>query len=518
MQPLSFALLCLIAAAPSVAAAVPRPTSTADTLVDGRTYRTVPMAEFVRQLRDEAVDTLRLEGAVIVGPLFPARLGSNPVKAFIELIDVRFTDPVSLDGATFASAVRFEETVFEQGLSMQGARFRQAVEFARIRAVRHINCKRALFDGSAKFSGSRFEGLSSFVETKFHGSPVAFDRVQFGANVFFESSRFLGNTDFGDAQFADISSFKEAEWSARVTFAGVRFKKRADFTRTKFRGRTVFDEAMVSGLTFDSAEFDDEVTFRRMTFIHPARFSHAIFRDRVSFAGSLFMMDADFSNSRFDGGVRLRSHFDSGLDLRHAGGKQLDMLPPALEESVARRANLLAPDSRVMLQHAVFENTLILWPQLAGHLGTDAAEDPVADLQPVYDRLCRQLASLGLRDDAVACRVEWQELRLDNSGWTDGEWYWLQLLRHTTHFGTDLWQFARFAAVCVLFFGILLRVADRTGQSSFAGCLYASVLTFVRLLPVGGQSRGQQFVLIVAAVVSWACWGMFVATVVVRHL
>ena len=504
----SLFFFCLMIQVPSMAA---------DTLVDGRSYRNISMEELLRQLRDATVDTVHLERAVITGSLFPARLGSGPVRPFINLIDVRFSDSVSLDGATFASAVRFKETVFEQGLSMQGARFQETVELAGMRTVGHFNCKRAVFDDSVEFSSSRFEGVSSFVETRFNGSRIAFNHTRFGANAFFESARFSGITDFGDAQFADISSFKEAEWSTYASFAGARFKKRADFTRTKFRGRTEFDEAMVSQLNFDHAEFDDEATFGRMTFIHPALFNHVIFRSTVSFSGSLFMHDADFSNSRFDGPVQLRSHFDGNLELRNASGRQLDLLPPSPDESVVRRPNLFAPDSQVMLQNAVFDKMVVHWPQLAGHLGS-AAENPVADLQPVYDHLHRLFASQGLRDDAAACRVEWQELRLDSSGWTEGEWYWLQLLRLTTYYGTDLWQFAIFTAACVLLFAILLRVADRTDRASIAGCLYTSMLTFVRLMPGEGKSRSQQLVLFVEAVVSWVCWGIFVATVVARFL
>ena len=214
----------------------------------------------------------------------------------------------------------------------------------------------------------------------------------------------------------------------------------------------------------------------------------------MSFSGSLFMHDADFSNSRFDGPVQLRSHFDGNLELRNASGRQLDLLPPSPDESVVRRPNLFAPDSQVMLQNAVFDKMVVHWPQLAGHLGS-AAENPVADLQPVYDHLHRLFASQGLRDDAAACRVEWQELRLDSSGWTEGEWYWLQLLRLTTYYGTD-----------------------RTDRASIAGCLYTSMLTFVRLMPGEGKSRSQQLVLFVEAVVSWVCWGIFVATVVARFL
>jgi hypothetical protein len=508
-------ILYLISPAPSMAAEGQAATS--DTTVEGRSYRLVSMAEFLGRIGEVDVDTVRLEHAVISGPLFSAHLGSGPVTPVIDLTDVRFTDPVALAGATFDRAVRFEETVFEQGLSMQGTRFRQAVGFTGIRTSRFINCKRAVFDDSVAFSSSHLAGVSSFVEARFNGS-AAFDRVEFKANAFFESARFLAAVDFSDAQFEDITSFKEADWSDRVSFAGARFKKRADFTRTRFRGRTRFDEAMVSELAFDNAEFDDEVSFRRLTFIHPAHFSAAIFRHRVTFAGSLFMHDADFSNSRFDRVLELNAHFNRHLDLRHASGPHLELLPPSPENSVIRRPDLFAPDARVMLQNAVFDKTFVLWRQLAGHLSADPeAANRLTDLQPVYDRLRQQFANQGLREDASACLVEWQELRLASASWRDGEWYWLQLLRLTTYFGTDLWQFARFAAVCVLIFAILLRLAERTGQCSFVRCLSISALTFLRLMP-GGQNRRQQILLIAEAVLSWVCWGLFVATAVGRFL
>ena len=172
-----------------------------------------------------------------------------------------------------------------------------------------------------------------------------------------------------------------------------------------------------------------------------------------------------------------------------------------------------------MLQNAVFDKTFILWRQLAGHLSADPeAANRLTDLQPVYDRLRHQFANQGLRADASACLVEWQELRLKSGSWRDGEWYWLQLLRLTTYFGTDLWQFARFAAACVLIFAVLLRLVERTGHWSFLRCLSVSTLTFLRLMPAGGQSRQQQILLIAEAVLSWVCWGLFVATAVGRFL
>jgi len=215
----------------------------------------------------------------------------------------------------------------------------------------------------------------------------------------------------------------------------------------------------------------------------------------------------------------LNAHFNRRLDLRHASGPHLELLPTSPENSVIRRPDLLAPDSRVMLQNAVFDKSFVLWHQLAGHLSADPeAANRLADLQPVYDRLRQQFANQGLREDASACLVEWQELRLKSASWRDGEWYGLQLLRLTTYFGTDLWQFARFAAACVLIFAILLCLAERTGHRSFLRCLSISTLTFLRLLPEVGQNRRQQILLIAEAILSWVCWGLFVATVVGRFL
>ena len=510
----SAALAALLAlAVPPFAAA-----EVADTLIAGQRYRLVPVEELVHRLEESHRDTVRDTGIAVTGALFPARFARTTIECVVDLDGVRFVDPVALDGLVFERAVRLRNAVFERGLSVRDARFGAAADFGNLRSHTHVNFKRTAFEGPAVFSGARVEELCSFIETRFSGPSVTFARGRFGRTTFFEAAVFAGTADFGDVHFEGITSFKEATWSDAVSFAGARFKDRADFLDARFHAAATFDQAKFSTLVFDRAEVDGEASFHRATFIHPARFSHTVFRSAVSFAGSIFMHHADFSSARFDAPFELASHVDRTLDLRHSSGPVLDLQLPPWQQSVARRDQVFSDSARVLLQGSRYDRIRVRWQDLAGHLA--AGEDGIEGLRPVYAQLRAQFSTAGQADDAAASRVEWLERRRLHLDWTQAEWYWLQLRRLTTGYGADSWQFARFALAGILLFAGLYRLLYPSLRAQVParlapslGCLYLSLVTFLRLLPAARPGAGAAYaVILVEAAFAWVCWGLFIAT------
>jgi uncharacterized protein YjbI with pentapeptide repeats len=513
--PVAFLVAAVILASPPL----PVGADEGYTQIAGQPYRLVPIEEFVNRLVEPHRQTVHYRATAFTGALLSSRLKSHVIDCVIDLEGVRFLGPVAFDGVVFADTVRMHNTVFEGGLSLQGTRFVEEADFTGLRAHTHANFKRAVFLGSAIFAGAQVEELGSFIGTHFTGTST-FSHARFGKTVFFEEAVFDGTADFASVNFEGISSFRDANFSGATSFAGGRFKGRADFLGARFRDTVNFDQAMFSALVFDRVQVGGEASFQRATFIHPARFAHTIFRAAVSFAGSIFLHHADFSSARFDGTFDLASHLDRTLDLRHSSGPALDMLLPPWQESVVRREQVFSDSARVLLQDAHYDRILVRWSDLAGRLATAQDEDDLDALYSVYAGLRAQFLTQGQQQDATASHVEWLERRRMQLGWAQAEWYWLQLRRVTTGYGTDLWQFACFAVTGILLFAGLYRLLYARLRAQLPqrmapslGCLCLSLTTFLRLLPAAPQSRSPAYAIIIAqSVFAWICWGLFIAT------
>ena len=442
----------------------------------------------------------------------------DTVRADLDLTDVHFTGEVNLNKVVFLGNVSLDRARLEGGLSLLDARFHGDLRLTASQCDRHATCKRTTFLNSADFFDSRFAEITSFIEAEFRGTNVSFARAQFQDAAYFERAHFAARADFQDATFKGLASFKEARWDEDVSFAGARFHGRAFFWQNRFARSLTFDTALTVGeIDFNRAIFAGPTSFRQTIFLRAARFAETAFRDRLTFAGSRFQKDAEFYAARFATGAQFNSSFGAVLDLRHTRAPLLDLRPPPGDLKGGATDSTFATASRVLLQDASYDQLLVHWLHLTGHLAPQDSTS-IDDLAPIYACLRHQFRSRGLGKEADDCYVEWMERRRHFLSWTDAEWYGLQLFYLTTGYGTDLFRFALFAFSCVLIFALiyrLLRSADEGSPSSLTDCAYYSIHTFLHSGAASWNLTGKLRILsLLEALLGWISWGLFIATLV----
>lgn len=481
-----------------------------DTSIDGQTYRLITAPELLAALR-QAPATAQLEyrDTVVDGPLFAPTADLDTVRSRLVFANVLFLDEISFNGIVFNAETRFEDVQFRGGLSVLGSHFAADLILRQSTSHKHTSFKKAIFAGNADFSTNRFKQTTSFIEARF--ATASFAHTHFASDTYFERADFGADADFRDTFFADITSFKETHWRGAVNFGGARFQQRTRFWQAHFAAAVDFDNARSRGeISFKQAIFAGPTSFRHITFVHPARFTRAIFRQSISFADSRFKKAAEFTGARFEADLDLNAYFKSALDLRYSRGPSLDLLPPFGERGAVNPDSTFTDTARIYLQRANFDHMFFRWSQLHGRLAT--TDSTGQDLTPVYDRLRHHLDTEGFAADARSCFAAGLEHRLQTLSWTASEWHWLQLLR----LSTSIDRLGLFATGIVLVFALLYRVSGPPpAVTSLSGCLYFSLLTFLRVAPptwpegptttrllIGGQT-----------LLGWLCLALFLSVV-----
>jgi hypothetical protein len=478
--------------------------------IDGQTYSLISATELLDSLR-RAPSTAQLEyrDIAVDGPLFSPTADLDTVRASLTFANVVFLKEVSFNGIVFNAETRFEKVQFNGGLSALGARFNGDLTLSQSTSRKHTSFKKAVFAGAADFSNNQFKQTTSFIEA--HFAATSFANTHFAADTYFERANFGKDADFRDAFFEGIAAFKETQWHGATYFGGARFQQRTRFWQARFDGPVDFDNARSRGeISFKQAVFAGPTTFRHITFVHPARFTRATFRQSVSFADSRFKKAAEFTGARFEADLDLNAYFKSVLDLRYSRGPSLNLLPPFGERATVNPDSTFTDTARVYLQRANFEHMLFRWQQLAGRL---ASKDSTGhDLGFVYDGLRHHLASKGLSTDARVCFAASMDHRLQTLNWREAEWHWLQLLRLSTRYGTDIGRLALFAVGSILVFALLYRIFGL--PPSFSGYLYFSLLTFLRAGPPAGSAgaRISRMLIVAQMLLGWLCLGLFLLT------
>jgi Pentapeptide repeats (9 copies) len=115
-----------------------------------------------------------------------------------------------------------------------------------------------------------------------------------------------GEIKFQGALFEDNVSFRELTFPGQMLFDGARFMARADFGLVTFTDHADFDNVVFeSDANFRGAVFQDHAGFEKGRFMGDATFTSVTFSNNVDFDGAIFRHSARMDGIKFLGARRL---------------------------------------------------------------------------------------------------------------------------------------------------------------------------------------------------------------------
>jgi uncharacterized protein YjbI with pentapeptide repeats len=248
-------------------------------------------------VRDELMRSLERaetqQEARFVGATFPETVVVEQAIAENEAVE-----EVDLQHSVFNGRFDISDAVIEASLKLDCTEFES---FSAPNTVFEgdVSFRECSFDGDVNLSGATFEGDVSFKRVSF--SQVAdFSETAFEGDVDLRYSTYTGvDTTFQDANFAGEALVSGVTFD-EANFTGADFAEDTDFSNTTFRGETKFQYADFEGYAdFKSTDFTDNSTFRGVDFLDGTTFNDASFQGWVTFLNVEFERDSDFSDAWF---------------------------------------------------------------------------------------------------------------------------------------------------------------------------------------------------------------------------
>jgi uncharacterized protein YjbI with pentapeptide repeats len=285
-----------------------------------------------------------------------SRVGANfsfgIVKAKNGPLYASITGPALFDGVQINGRLVFEGSTLKARCSFESAHiggnalFRGARESGVPTSFgAETSFLDAKIEGTADFSGAIFTGESNFRRTNIGGSaffrtlersstPGPPLRIEFRREVLWDDLSVAGSLFLQGCWFHKSCSFRRmqvgsngffghvvangafvlSEFERDAVFADAHFGGGFNASGVQFRGKVVFDRSQIGGAVyFGPAEH--EGTFKASLFSGGISARDAEFRGRADLSGALFLVEADFTRTKFGSGAFFSSLRRSGLTL-----------------------------------------------------------------------------------------------------------------------------------------------------------------------------------------------------------
>lgn len=230
----------------------------------------------------------------------------------VDLSGARIARPVTLRGATFAAPFLLAST------ADRATRLSAALDLVQARFEDVASLDGATLLGRVGAEGARFGRAAFFVATEFRDG-AAFDRVDFGGDALFGGGSFA-HASFTGATFGAGADFRQRHFTRTVAFDEATFRDRANFTLATFDDLVSFDGAgFRSGASFRLVSTADRASWRRVEAQGPLDFTGAVFEGGASFSGLAAADQLSLSRVRTPPGSELE------LDQMAAGRLALDV-------------------------------------------------------------------------------------------------------------------------------------------------------------------------------------------------
>jgi uncharacterized protein YjbI with pentapeptide repeats len=268
----------------------------------------------VRIIRGE----LRLERCRIEGNVTAASLPSDYTRPTV------FCSHVTIRDSEIAGDVRFDRSVFCDGLCLDQSRFQSGCWFNRARFhsyrfsvlirqatfERFLNLSMVEIKSDADFGRTNFESLSLQQSTL--SGRIQFYNTGFKQYLNFQRTTVNGIIQFHHCDWNGGANFREARFEDHASFWGCQCRgdedSHIDFSDAVFRRPTSFRELdLVGGACFDRARFRDEVSFRRCRIACETSFRDALFEEELSLRGAKLEGFCIFEGARLQRVLDVRS-------------------------------------------------------------------------------------------------------------------------------------------------------------------------------------------------------------------
>jgi len=440
-----------------------------------------------------------------------------------EYVDI--TGDLELKGDKYGSFI-IKNSTFEGNVSFLATNIINKATFYNTSFSKNANFTATNFDGDVDFSCCHFHEAANFSDSTFVEGSV-FDYATFDKDVDFAGTRYEKFVSFYNVTFAGNTTFFLSQFDGTyANFENTTFLRNLDFVESKFVAPLSLVWARLwKNADFHDSKFNGGVNGRDISFLGDVGFSRCHFSEESSFRNNSFNGSADFANSRFDGPSLFNNSIFRGnaifdgvqffgtSDFTDAQfSKNFSMNSTKISTMLLDGATF-SPASRLFLAKADINRLMVKWSQIKDNLYYDTS---------AYLSLVKNYRDMGT-SDADDCYYQFRSLTQDSRSWG-----WAKILdilaNITCGFGVKTDRpvicslFLILASTTILWAGRGLRspaniAANIDMKTSYYDALYYCLAVFFTIpLPDLKTVGKYRYVPVTLRAIAWTLFALLIAT------